>query len=34
VLPCAYWLRVLGSDPGVIGQPLDLSVKKAQIAAC
>src|SRR5262245_2915249 len=26
-----YWQRVFGSDPGVVGQVLDLTVKKAQI---
>ena len=31
VLTDAYWRRVFGSDPGVIGQMLDLTVKKAQI---
>jgi putative ABC transport system permease protein len=31
VLTDAYWKRVFGSDPAVIGQMLDLTVKKAQI---
>jgi putative ABC transport system permease protein len=31
VLTNAYWHRVLGADPAVIGQMLDLTVKKAQI---
>ena len=31
VLTHAYWQRVFGADPGVIGQLLDLTVKKAQI---
>jgi predicted permease len=31
VLTNAYWQRVFGGDPGVIGQTLDLTVKKAQI---
>jgi putative ABC transport system permease protein len=31
VLTYAYWQRIFGSDPGVIGQTLDLTVKQAQI---
>src|SRR5262249_8943367 len=31
VLTYAYWRRVFGSDPAVVGQTLDLTVKKAQI---
>src|SRR5947208_9885615 len=31
VLTYAYWQRVFGSDPSVIGQMLDLTLKKAQI---
>lgn len=31
VLTHTYWQRVFGSDPSVIGQMLDLTVKKAQI---
>ena len=31
VLTYGYWQRVFGSDPSVIGQTLDLTVKKAQI---
>ena len=31
VLTHAYWQRVFGSDPAVVGQMLDLTVKKAQI---
>src|SRR5262249_641807 len=31
VLTYAYWQRVFGSDPAVVGQTLDLTVKKAQI---
>ena len=31
VLTHAYWQRVFGSDPNIIGQTLDLTVKKAQI---
>jgi len=31
VLTHAYWQRVFGSDPAVVGQTLDLTVKKAQI---
>ena len=31
VLTHTYWQRVFGSDPNVIGQTLDLTVKKAQI---
>jgi putative ABC transport system permease protein len=31
VLTHAYWQRVFGGDPNVIGQVLDLTVKKAQI---
>ena len=31
VLTYAYWQRIFGSDPGVIGQKLDLTVKQAQI---
>jgi predicted permease len=31
VLTHAYWQRVFGSDPSVIGQTLDLTVKQAQI---
>jgi len=31
VLTYAYWQRAFGSDPGVVGQMLDLTVKKAQI---
>jgi predicted permease len=31
VLTHAYWQRVFGSDPSVIGQTLDLTVKKAEI---
>ena len=31
VLTHAYWQRIFGSDPTVIGQTLDLTVKKAQI---
>jgi len=31
VLTYGYWQRVFGSDPGVIGQVMDLTVKKAQI---
>ncbi|HEY2431730.1 MAG TPA: ABC transporter permease [Vicinamibacterales bacterium] len=31
VLTDAYWRRVFGADPAVIGQMLDLTVKKAQI---
>ena len=31
VLTNAYWQRVFGGDPNVIGQTLDLTVKKAQI---
>jgi putative ABC transport system permease protein len=31
VLTHAYWQRVFGSDPSVVGQTLDLTVKKAQI---
>ena len=31
VLTYAYWQRVFGGDPNVIGQVLDLTVKKAQI---
>src|SRR4051812_6841801 len=31
VLTYAYWQRVFGSDPNVVGQMLDLTAKKAQI---
>ncbi|HMF97066.1 MAG TPA: ABC transporter permease [Vicinamibacterales bacterium] len=31
VLTYAYWQRVFGSDPSVVGQTLDLTVKQAQI---
>ena len=31
VLTHAYWQRIFGSDPSVVGQTLDLTVKKAQI---
>ena len=31
VLTHAYWQRVFGSDPSVVGQTLDLTAKKAQI---
>jgi predicted permease len=31
VLTDAYWKRMFGSDTGVVGQTLDLTVKKAQI---
>jgi putative ABC transport system permease protein len=31
VLTDAYWKRVFGGDPAVVGQMLDLTVKKAQI---
>ena len=31
VLTYAYWQRVFGSDPAVVGQTLDLTVKQAQI---
>lgn len=31
VLTNAYWQRIFGGDPGVIGQTIDLTVKKAQI---
>src|SRR4029079_4482489 len=31
VLTFEYWQRLFGSDPNVIGQTLDLTVKKAQI---
>jgi putative ABC transport system permease protein len=31
VLTYRYWQRVFGSDPAVVGQLLDLTVKKAQI---
>src|ERR1051326_5532169 len=31
VLTFEYWQRIFGSDPSVIGQLLDLTVKKAQI---
>src|SRR5262245_46323667 len=31
VLTYAYWQRMFGSDPSVIGQTLDLTVKKAEI---
>ena len=31
VLTDAYWRRIFGGDPNVIGQTLDLTVKKAQI---
>src|SRR5262249_13453354 len=31
VLTYSYWQRVFGSDPSVIGQVLDLTVKKAEI---
>jgi putative ABC transport system permease protein len=31
VLTYAYWQRVFGSDPSVVGQMLDLTVKRAQI---
>ena len=31
VLTYAYWQRVFGADPSVVGQMLDLTVKKAQI---
>ena len=31
VLTYAYWQRVFGSDPSVVGQTLDLTAKKAQI---
>jgi putative ABC transport system permease protein len=31
VLTYGYWQRVFGSDPNVVGQMLDLTVKKAQI---
>src|SRR4029079_12340725 len=31
VLTFEYWQRLFGSDPSVIGQTLDLTVKKAQI---
>ena len=31
VLTHAYWQRVFGSDPSVVGQTLDLTVKKAVI---
>ena len=31
VLTHAYWQRVFGSDPAVVGQTLDLTVKKAMI---
>jgi putative ABC transport system permease protein len=31
VLTYAYWQRVFGSDPSIVGQTLDLTVKKAEI---
>src|SRR4029077_20530933 len=31
VLTYGYWQRVFGSDPNVLGQTIDLTVKKAQI---
>ena len=31
VLTYGYWQRVFGSDPSVVGQTLDLTVKKAEI---
>jgi putative ABC transport system permease protein len=31
VLTYAYWRRAFGADPAVVGQTLDLTVKKAQI---
>src|SRR5262245_23484967 len=31
VLTNAYWQRVFGADPSIVGQTLDLTVKKAQI---
>src|SRR6478752_6586250 len=31
VLTHAYWQRVFGSDPSVVGQMLDLTVKRAEI---
>src|SRR3954467_7453708 len=31
VLTFAYWQRAFGADPNVVGQVLDLTVKKAQI---
>src|SRR5258708_7270822 len=31
VLTYAYWQRVFGADPSVVGQMLDLTVKKAEI---
>ena len=31
VLTHAYWQRVFGSDPSIVGQTLDLTVKQAQI---
>jgi putative ABC transport system permease protein len=31
VLTHAYWQRAFGSDPSILGQTLDLTVKKAQI---
>jgi putative ABC transport system permease protein len=31
VLTYAYWQRVFGSDPSVVGQTLDLTAKKAEI---
>src|SRR5262245_46404660 len=31
VLTNAYWQRAFGSDPAVVGQTIDLTVKKAQI---
>jgi predicted permease len=31
VLTYAYWQRVFGSDPAVVGQTLDLTVRQAQI---
>jgi putative ABC transport system permease protein len=31
VLTHAYWQRVFGSDPSIVGQTLDLTVKKAEI---
>ena len=31
VLTHAYWQRVFGSDPAIVGQTLDLTVKKAEI---
>jgi putative ABC transport system permease protein len=31
VLTYAYWQKVFGSDPDIVGQMLDLTVKKAQI---